>query len=165
MKAGNIFNENRVNSLRVDSNAYNNGFNGKLGKGDVQKQGMEKVVFPQPYENVGQYYDRQSFIGKPQQEAPQDCPKDNPCHHGGGSSMFNLQSILPMLMSGKFNDILKPVMSMFGGGGGGGFDVAKIFELFKPKAKKSSTNKEEKVDGETVVDDVSKFDDFIIIED
>jgi hypothetical protein len=65
-----------------------------------------------------------------------------------------------MLMSGKFNDLLNPIMSMVGGKSGG-VDIAKIFELFKPK---SSVKKEKRIIHEE--EDVSsKFDDMIIIED
>jgi hypothetical protein len=57
--------------------------------------------------------------------------------------------------------MLKPLMSMLGGGGtsGGGLgDITKIFELFKPKHQKKEEKKEEE-------DVSSKFDDMIIIED
>jgi hypothetical protein len=63
-----------------------------------------------------------------------------------------------MLMGGNPGNLINPLMSMFNGGGNGGFDLAKVFELFKPKAK---NKKEEKKDE----DIPSKFDDFIIIED
>lgn len=166
MKLGNILNDERVSALKNDSNAYVRAFKSK-SKDTVNTQSAEKVIFPEPYENAGHYYNKNQFNPPP--------PPDPPCNHeqrhhnqganngGGGlfnSSMMDMKSLLPMLMSGKFNDVLKPLMTMFGGSGGasGGFDIAKIFELFKPKSKpKKDEKKEEEVS--------SKFDDFIIIED
>jgi hypothetical protein len=59
-------------------------------------------------------------------------------------------------------DMLKPLMLMFGGGkggaGGGLGDIAKVFDLFKPKSKPKKEEKKEE-------DISSKFDDMIIIED
>ena len=120
---------------------------------NTHTQNASKVIFPEPYENMWQYYNKSEFCIPPKQEPP---PQNN--SRPPQAPMFNLQSLLPMLMGGKFNDILKPLMGMLGDGGGGGLgDVSKIFELFKPKSKEKSEKKEEDVS--------SKFDDMIIIED
>lgn len=158
MKLGNILNQERVNSM-VETNAYNTNY-----KNTAKTQSMEKVVFSEPYENANRYYNKNIFSS-----SPNNCNNDEDCKHRSNSTcnnsslnspMFDIKSILPMLMSGKFNDMLTPLISMFGGnkGSNSGMDITKIFELFKPKSKQK---KEEKKDEEIS----SKFDDFIIIED
>ena len=160
MKLGNVLNNERVAALNVDNNAYVKNFN-KTEKVSSQTEKVniqtEKVVFPEPYENANRYYNRNEF-NKPYTEEPVSNNKPQQ-HNQNQFPMFDIKSILPMLMSGKFNDMLMPLMSLFSGGkSGGGMDFAKIFEVFKPKQK---PKKEEKKD-----EDVSsKFDDLIIIED
>ena len=45
-------------------------------------------------------------------------------------SGFDIKSLLSMLMGGNLNDVLKPLMSILGGGkSGGGMDIAKIFHI------------------------------------
>jgi len=159
MKLENVLNAERVSSLRIDNNAYSRTFKSQ-SKESVSTNSAEKVLFPQAYENAGQYYNKNEFA-KPQ---PPEPPQNHNHHQNScgakNSSMFDIKSILPMLMSGKFNDLINPFMSMLGGvgKGGGGMDFAKIFELFKPKSK---PKKEEKNEEEIS----SKFDDFVIIED
>lgn len=158
MKLNNILNADRVNSLCVEPNAYVMHAKSKDNINSIRPrtQDIEKVIFPEPYGQAGPYYNKHDFVPPtPQEPSQTNKIKTN------NNPMFDIKSILPMLMGGKFNDMLKPLMAMLGGGanGGGGLgDMAKIFELFKPKAK---TKKEEKKE-----EDVSsKFDDMIIIED
>ena len=142
----------RVRALGREPNAYTPTFKPEGQTNNVNTQEVEKVIFPEPYENAGTHYNKEEFAKPPVQEEPHQH------NHQQQSPMFDFKSMLPMLMSGKFNDILKPLMSMFGGsaGGGGGLgDIAKIFEIFKPKKKKEKTEE----------DVSSKFDDLIIIED
>ena len=122
---------------------------------EVKAQNIQKVIFPEPYEQAPLRYSKDEFNSPIKGEQK---PSKQPINN---NSIFDTKSLLPMLLSGKFNDILKPVMSMFGiSASGGSFgDIAKIFELFKPKSK---AKKEEKKDEEDVS---SKFDDMIIIED
>ena len=119
---------------------------------------MSKVIFPEPYESLSTHYSKNDFCSPPKEELKHDPPSK----HQNNAPMFDIKSLLPMLMSGKFNDILKPLMGMLGNGGGslsGGLgDIAKIFELFKPKPKPKKEEKREE-------DISSKFDDMIIIED
>ena len=117
---------------------------------NVHTNKAQKVVFPEPYENATHYYNRNQF-SKPTPPEPPSQPE--PHNH----MPFDIKSLLPMLMSGKM-DVLKPLMSMFGGNLGGGMDLTKIFELFKPKTKPKKEEKKEE-------DISSKFDDMIIIED
>ena len=154
MKLGDMLNKDRVNALQVDKNAYASGFVPKQKENNVKAQDVQKVLFPEPYQNARPYYNRSEFdIPKPPPEEHHSPPRQN-------NFGFDFKSILPMLMSGKFNDVLKPLMSMLGGGGnsvGGLGDMTKIFELFKPKTKK---DKKEKKEDEDIS---SKFDDMIII--
>ena len=159
MKWENILNNERINALNFDKNAYVSAY--KTNTKPPQTQTIEKVLFPEAYENASQRYNMNNFT-RPQMDnkdntnSHQQSHQPNNCFH----PMFDMKSILPMLMSGKFNDMLAPIMSMFGGGSGAGksgMDFAKIFELFKPKSKAKKVEKEEDVS--------SKFDDFIIIED
>ena len=155
MKIGNILNNDRVKALENSSNAYILS-ESKL-KNNASAQNMSKVVFPEPYENAGTHYDKHNF-NIPTHETPEQNarpPQQN-------QPIFDIKSLLPMLMSGKF-DMLKPLMSMFGGGGtdanSGLGNISKIFELFKPKSK---PQKEKDIKEEDIS---SKFDDMIIIED
>jgi len=163
MKLNGMLNLDRVNSMRVDPNAYIKQ-SSNLTDSKAKSQQIEKVLFPQPYQNVSPRYNKQDFYKseavEKSQEPPQSIqPQQNAPQQ---SNIMDLKSILPMIMSGKFNDMLKPIMSLLGGanGGGGIGDIAKIFELFKPKQKskaKKDISKDEDVS--------SKFDDMIIIED
>lgn len=159
MRLSELLNADRVNALQVEHNAYVNNFKSMPKNDKVQAQTPQKVVFPEPYENASPYYNKTAF-DKP-------CSPEPPPQHNSSQNhsqqhnmpMFDIKSLLPMLMSGKL-DVLKPLMSLFGGSGGGsqGMDFGKIFELFKPKPKqKKDINKEEDIS--------SKFDDMIIIED
>ena len=151
-----LLNQERVSALYVEPNAYVARTEYKPKGRNVMAQEVEKVVFPEPYENVSPRYSKHEFY-KP--EPPEPSNQNQP--HQMPMPMFDIKSLLPMLMSGKFNDMLKPMMSLLGGGnsGNGGMgDIAKIFELFKPKSK--SKPKQEKDE-----DISSKFDDMIIIED
>jgi len=154
MKLDDILNKDRVNAMSCDVNAYAR-YSTQTKQEKVRTQQMSKVIFPQPYENASRYYNKTELKSPPLSEPPKPNPQQS---QNNFQPMFDIKSLLPMLMSGKL-DILKPLMSMFGGGnaGGGLGDMAKIFELFKPKSK---TKKEEKVE-----DVSSKFDDMIIIED
>jgi hypothetical protein len=157
MRLEDVLNYERVKALGVDSNAYINPFGIKQQNRDVNSQSAQKVVFSQPYENANRYYNMHEFSSP---QPPQSVNENKAPNNIGNTmpSMFDIKSLLPMLMSGKFTDILKPLMSMFAGGGvNGGMDIAKIFELFKPKSKQKKSSKE--------VNDVSKFDDFVVIED
>ena len=148
-----MLNPERVQALGVEQNAYTNYKNYNVNK--VSTQDVSKVIFPEPYENASTHYEKNQF--SPPQPPPQ--PKPHP-HQQSNFPMLDIKSLLPMLMSGKM-DILKPLMSMLGGGnnaGGAGMDLAKIFELFKPKSKTKQEDKKEE-------DVSSKFDDMIIIED
>ena len=155
MKLGNILNNERVKSLYAEPNAYV--CNNEKVNNKASIQNASKVVFPEPYENANTHYDKHEFSAplKEQDNKPNNPPQQN-------QPMFDIKSLLPMLMSGKL-DILKPLMSMFGGGGldamSGLGGVSKIFELFKPKPKQK---KEDKPQDEDIS---SKFDDMIIIED
>ena len=156
MKLGNILNPERIKALNIDSNAYISAFKPKQKNGNTTIQSAEKVVFPEPYENANHYYSRHEFAMPPSSE-PHDHQQTQHVSNNI-QPMFDIKSLLPMLMSGKFNDMLKPLMSMFGGGNSGsGMDITKIFELFKPKSKQNKSTPEEDVS--------SKFDDFVIIED
>ncbi len=155
MRLKDLLNQERVSALYVEPNAYVPRGQ-KVENNRVNTQEVEKVIFPEPYENVSPHYNKHEFY-KP---APPEPPKQNQ-PNPMPAPMFDIKSILPMLMSGKYNDMLKPIMSMLGGGnsGAGGMgDIAKIFELFKPKPKA-------KVKQEKDEDISSKFDDMIIIED
>ena len=158
MKLGNVLNDDRVKSLRMDQNAYTNTYKSKADTKNVNIQRAEKVLFPQPYENASAYYNRKQFSPL----LDDDCKKDN-CDAKSKSSsqtnpMFDVRSLLPILAGGKFNDMLNPLISMIGGGANkGGFDFAKIFELLKPKKNTQKEKKEEDIS--------SKFDDFVVIED
>ena len=154
MRLKDLLNQERVNALYVEPNSYVASNQIKRTESHNVKAQAEKVIFPEPYENASPHYNKQEFY-KPTPPEPQ---KQNQSHQMP-TPMFDMKSILPMLMSGKFNDVLKPLMSMFGGGGGSGLgDVTKIFELFKPKSKtKTKKEKDEDIS--------SKFDDMIIIED
>lgn len=152
MKIGNILNNDRVNALNCSPNAY---VLRQIKPQDVTSQ-TQKVVFSEPYENAGHYYNKSQFA-KP---APPEPPQVE--HRSTNNMNFDIKSLLPMLMSGKM-DMLKPLLSMLGGGNNavGSMDFAKIFELFKPKSKpKKDEKKETKQEEES-----SKFDDMIIIED
>lgn len=161
MRLNQILNKERVQALNVEQNAYIN-YKSQQNKTNQSQnptvQNISKVIFPEPYENLNTHYSKSDFC-LPLKEEPKPNP---PCKHQNNSPMFDIKSLLPMLLSGKFNDILKPLMGMFGNGGGssgGGLgDVAKIFELFKPKSKPKKEEKKEE-------DVSSKFDDMIIIED
>ena len=142
MKLGNRLNYERVQTLQTERNAYV--MNMPRKENLAQTQSAEKVIFRQPYENANPYYNKNEFCKPIPPEPPKNPPNNN-------MPMFDIKSILPMLMSGKF-DMLKPLLSMFGGGG----EMSKIFELFKPKNKPKKENDE---------DSLSKFEDYIIIED
>lgn len=142
MKLGNRLNYERVQTLQTDRNAYVANMSKKENLSQIQS--AEKVIFRQPYENANPYYNKNEFS----RPSPPEPPKPQQTNN---MPMFDIKSILPMLMSGKL-DMLKPLLSMFGGGG----EVSKIFELFKPK-NKPKKEKEEDV--------LSKFEDYIIIED
>lgn len=153
MKIGNLLNNERVKALGVDKNAYPNRMNN-----NVNTQHAEKVLFPEAYENASHYYNKNEFSKPSPPEPPPQCEQSkHSCNHNS-MPMFDIKSLLPMLMGGKFNDMLKPLMAMLGGNGGGGMDMAKIFEMFKPKSKPKQEEKKEE-------DISSKFDDMIIIED
>ena len=154
MKLGNILNLDRTRTLPIDNNAYVQHNKFANGENVVRAQTTDKVVFPEAYENANGYYNKNQFCPppKPEQNPPRLQQSQPP--------MFDVKALLPMLMSGKLNDLITPLMSMFGVKSGG-MDITKIFELFKPK---SSTKKEKKVnDNDEEVS--SKFDDMIIIED
>ena len=154
MKLGNIINLDKTRDLPADNNAYVQHAKFVSDKNFVRRQSVDKVLFPEAYENASSYYNKNQFSPppKPEQISPQPQQPQPP--------MFDIKSLLPMLMSGKFNNLLTPLMSMFGGKSAG-VDIAKIFDLFKPK---TSIKKENKLSKDE--DDVSsKFDDMIIIED
>ena len=136
MKLGDVLNNERVGALCGDKNAYISNSNLKDRKSNVDTQSAEKVLFPEAYENVNQYYNKNNFCKPSPPEPPSPPPKQNhTCHHNNMSG-FDIKSLLSMLMGGNFNDVLKPLMSILGGGkSGGGMDIAKIFEMFKPKSK------------------------------
>ncbi len=148
MRIGNILNNERVSALGKDVNAYASTYNNKSNQ--VSSQTAKKVIFPEPYDNASTYYNKSEFSKPPIKEPPANSNKPAP------APMFDIKSLLPMLMSGKFGDMLKPFMSMIGGGGGG-MDIAKVFELFKTKPKVKKEEESEQVS--------SKFEDLIIIED
>lgn len=178
MNSNNMFNNERVNTLYADPNAYvmkqtiNQQFNqnntqyqinkfnqnkanqhqSKLVNQNLQNvntQTIEKVLYPEPYQNASPYYNKYEFAPPPKPEPPAPPPQNF------NQPMFDIKSLLPMLMSGKMNDMLKPIMSMFGGGNGKGLgDISKVFELFKPKKKETQEEPQK-----------SKFDDMIIIEE
>ena len=154
MKLGNILNLDRTRALPTDNNAYVQ--HGKFVSGEniAKVQSADKVIFPEAYENASGYYNKNQFSPPPRLE--HNTPKPQPVQH----PMFDIKSLLPMLLGGKFNDLVNPLMSMLGGKSGG-MDIAKIFELFKPK---TSVKKEKKSIKEEE-DMSSKFDDMIIIED
>lgn len=167
MKSNNIFNAERVNALYFDKSAYitqnklYNSNNQPINRNNLQTsrvfnqniisssnnntkvntQVIEKVLFPEPYQNSPPHYN--NHFEPPPPPPPPSSPAPAP--------MFDIKNLLPMLMSGKA-DFLKPIMSLFTGGGAGA-DVAKIFDIFKSKPKKTEV-KEEK----------SKFEDMIIVE-
>lgn len=157
MKIGNLLNIDRVNALNIEPNAYiakqPKHIAAERGTSKVNVANIPKVIFPEPYENARGYYNKSEFVPPPPphvEHAPQQ--------HQQSNSMFDIKSLLPMLMSGKL-DMLKPLMSMFGGGKSSGLsDIAKIFDIFKPKEKTKNAEKE----AEEIS---SKFDDMIIIED
>ena len=135
MKIGNLLNMDRVNALNIEPNAYiakqPKHIAAESGTSKVNVANIPKVIFPEPYENARGYYNKSEFVPPP------------PPH---------------VEMSGKL-DMLKPLMSMFGGGKSSGLsDIAKIFDIFKPKEKAKNAEKE----AEEIS---SKFDDMIIIED
>ncbi len=155
MKSNIVFNNERIQALYNDPYAYvmktfqqgqNNQSKPQNSSGRVNTQAVEQVLFPEPYQNATPYYNRRQFAPPPPPEPPTQPPHNNP-------PMLDIKSLLPMLMSGKMNDVLKPLLNILGGGNGLG-DISKVFELFKPKKKKENTEKQEK----------SKFDDMIIIE-
>lgn len=154
MKLGNILNLDRTRELPMDNNAYVK--HGKFVSGEsvARAQSVDKVVFPEAYENASGYYNKNQFCPPPKLE------QNPPRLQQSQPAMFDIKSLLPMLMSGKLNDLITPLMSMFGGKSGG-MDIAKIFDIFKPK---SSTKKEKKVN-DNDEEMSSKFDDMIIIED
>lgn len=152
MKLGDVLNNERVSAMRMDKNAYVY----KPTKNENINIQTEKVVFPEPYENAGGYYNRNEF-NRPNHE--EHLSNNNQPYNKNQFPSFDIKSLLPMLMSGKFNNLLTPLMSMLGGKGvNGGMDFAKIFELIKPKSKPKKEEKKEE-------DISSKFDDLIIIED
>lgn len=153
MKLGDVLNNERVNALRTDVNAYVY----KPTKNEKANIQTEKVIFPEPYENANKYFNRNEFSRPSHDETPH--VNNQPCNKNQFPT-FDIKSLLPMLMSGKFNNLLAPLMSMLAGGkgGSGGMDFAKIFELIKPKTKPKKEEKKEE-------DISSKFDDLIIIED
>lgn len=153
MNVNDLLNAERVNALGVDPNAYVVKPTPKPKHEPVKTENISKVVFPEPYENATPYYNKHEF-------SPPPPPNIQPQQNTQPNAPFDFKSLLPMLMSGKFNDMLKPLMSMMSGGGSGGGlgDISKIFELFKPKAKPKKQEKKEE-------DVSSKFDDMIIIED
>ena len=134
MQLGRILNLDKTRELPTEYNAYvcNNTF--KMDN-NVNTQVANKVIFPEPYENANGYYNKSQFCPPPKPE-PEQCK-----HHPVPPPMFDFKALLPMLMSGKLNEIINPLMSILGGKNGG-TDIAKIFELFKPKAKvKKKENK------------------------
>ena len=154
MKLGNILNLENTRELPTEYNAYIRSVELKNSK-NVYTQSAEKILFPEPYENAPGYYNKSQFCPPPKPE-PKECK-----HHTVPSPMFDFKAILPMLLGGKFNDVLSPLMSMIGGKSGG-MDIAKIFELLKPKTSVGKGKKK----SEIIEEDVSsKFDDMIIIED
>ncbi len=162
MRLDQMLNKERVQSLNVEQNAYIN-YKPQQNKSNQSQnptvQNIPKVIFPEPYENLNTHYSKIDFCPPPKEE-----PKPNPpCKHQNNAPMFDIKSLLPLLtQGGNMMDMLKPIMAMFGGGkggaGGGLGDMAKIFELFKPKSKPKKEEKKEE-------DISSKFDDMIIIED
>ena len=155
MNLGNKINMERVNTLHNDAKAY---YNPQIENKDIKAKSMsaQKVVFPEPYENANTYYNRNQFSCKHHDDEPKH-DNHQPIHN---MPNFDIKSLLPMLLGGNSNNLLTPLISMLGGGKGqeGGVDLAKIFELFKPKPKSKPAAKEQK-------EEVSKFDDMIIIED
>lgn len=117
-------------------------------------QSINKVVFPEAYSNAEKYYDKTQFY------VPQGSENNAHDNKVKQSPMFDIKALIPMLMGGKFNDLIAPLMSMIGGKSKG-IDIAKIFELFKTKP----SNKNEKQERKESEDISSKFDDMIIIED
>ena len=61
MRLGDILNNDRVNALQMDRNAYVAGSAQKMKEKDVKAQDVEKVIFPEPYENARPYYNRNEF--------------------------------------------------------------------------------------------------------
>lgn len=154
MKLGNILDLNKTRELPIDNNAYVKSNKFVSNENNVKAQMTEKVIFPEAYENASGYYNKNQFSPPPKPEPTPPRPQLQQ------SSMFDIKSLLPMLMGGKFNDLINPLMGMFGGKSGG-MDIAKIFELFKPK----TTVKKEKKAVQEDEDVSSKFDDMIIVED
>jgi len=155
MRLEGIVNKERERALNVDPKAYVMK-NKPDGSSQAKIQEAEKVIFPQPYENAQSYYDKNQFNKYCEAE------HEGGCRHGNNnnniSSMFDVKSLLPMLMGGKFNNVLKPLMSLLSGcGKNENLNIAKIFDIFNTKTKKNESPKDEV--------EVSKFDDFVIIED
>ena len=153
MRVENKLNMERVHSLGIEPNAYPTCPVKVEHNKKVDTQMATKVIFPEPYQNSIGHYDRKEFKRPEPPKPPEPQPKP----------MFDIKNLLPMLLSGGFSggnmgDMLKPLLSMFNGGNLG--DLTKIMDLFKfNKGKKKEDKKEE------VVEESSKFDDFVIIED
>lgn len=143
MRVENKLNLERVNSLGIEPNAYSaNPIKHEPKK--VETQSATKVIFPEPYQNSIGHYDKTEFKRPDPPKPPPPPPQP----------MFDIKTLLPMLLSGgNMGEILKPLLSMLGGGN---FDLTKILELFKMNKKPKPTQK---------VEETSKFDDFIIIDD
>lgn len=143
MRVENKLNLERVNSLGIEPNAYSNNPI-RLDAKKVETQSATKVIFPEPYQNSIGHYDKTEFKRPDPPKPPPPPPQP----------MFDIKTLLPMLLSGgNMGEILKPLLSMLGGGN---LDLTKIMDLFKLNKKSKPTPKTE---------ETSKFDDFIIIED
>lgn len=143
MRVENKLNMERVNALGIEPNAYSNN---PIRHADnkVETQSATKVIFPEPYQNAVGHYGKTEFK---RPEPPKPPPPPQPT--------FDLKSLLPMLLSGgNFGEMLKPLLSMFGGGN---MDLTKIMDLFKLNKKSKPAKKEEP--------ETSKFDEFVIIDD
>lgn len=153
MRFNSELNNERVSCLRPDPNAYPKRVVISQKKEPVKIQGnTTKVLFPEPYENAQRYYNRDNFC--PPQPPP---PEPQPCPHNQ-QPMFDIKSLLPMLMSGKdIGSMLKNFMPMLGNLGGE--NLSTIFNLFKPKSKQKT------VPCEAVDVSKSKFDKLDFIED
>lgn len=111
------------NQFYYDPNAYIKK-QPKQEKAKVDLNHIERVIYPQPYENLQPRYDNSTFKPKPQPEPNPPQPKSN----------FDLSNILKLFAGNGFGDMSKMLSSLVQNFGGNK-DLGSLLNFFKPMKK------------------------------
>lgn len=114
-----------------DPNAYVQRVKVKSEKQKVDLNHIERVVYPQPYENIPSRYDKEHFASQSEKTSATS-PKQNNNNVGGG---LDINKILPLLTSGgNLNSLLPKLLGNFGVNQ----DILSLFNNLKPVKKVES---------------------------